>query len=356
MENFALTKHRDSHRWIVFLVICVVYFFVYFHRVSTSVIASDLLNSFHTNATALGFMSSMYFYLYALEQPIIGYLTDRIGPRKIIGYWSIAAAAGCFFFGMATNIHWASAGRAIIGLGVGGVYVPALMAISRWFRKKEFSTMVGFLIAIGNFGAVIATTPLAKASETWGWRPTFFLIGVITLGMAFFTLLFTRDNPCPTESVLVNLENDYLEKPGSVSNVRQVLTSQQFWILAAIFFIFYGMLVTLQGLWATPFLMSVLGIEGIFASKINMLIPLGVMIGAPLIGWMVDRFSINKKNTLIVILVLFNLLWLGIIFFFDPLGAIGLSLVFLLFGFAAGGFISTFWGSSRILPPLKSWD
>lgn len=105
MDNPVFTKHRDSHRWVVFPVICVVYLFVYFHRVSTSVITSDLLISFHTNATILGFMSSMYFYLYALEQPIIGYLTDRIGPRKVIGYWSITAAAGCFLFGMATNIY-----------------------------------------------------------------------------------------------------------------------------------------------------------------------------------------------------------------------------------------------------------
>ena len=293
MDNPAFTKHRDSHRWVVFAVICVVYFFVYFHRVSTSVIASDLLISFHTNATILGFMSSMYFYLYALEQPIIGYLTDRIGPRKVIGYWSITAAAGCFLFGMATNIHWASAGRAIIGLGVGGVYVPALMAITQWFRKKEFSTMVGFLMAAGNFGAVIATTPLAKVSETWGWRPAFFLIGGITLGMAFVTLLFTRDNQRPTEPVQLNLENVYLEKPDSRSKVRRVLTFRRFWILATIFFIIYGMLVTLQGLWATPFLMSGLGIERIFASKINMLIPVGVVIGAPLIGLIVDRFSMN---------------------------------------------------------------
>jgi MFS family permease len=293
----------------------------------------------------------MYFYLYAFEQPFIGYLTDRIGPRKVIGYWSIAAAAGCFLFGMATNIFWASAGRAIIGLGVGGVYVPALMAISQWFKKKEFATMVGFLIAVGNFGAVIATTPLAKASETWGWRPTFFLIGAVTLGLAFASLQFMRDKPPSTEPVQTNLKKVHYLKSDLGPKLHRVLTSRQFWILAAIFFIFYGILVTLQGLWATPFLMSALAIERIFASKINMLIPVGVVIGAPLIGWIVDRFSISKRNTLIVILAVFNMLWLGIIFFFGVLGAIGLSIVFLLFGFAAGGFISLFWGILRDINP-----
>ena len=300
---------------MIFSVICLVYFFVYFHRVSTSVIVSDLLEAFHTNATALGFMSSMYFYLYAFEQPLVGYLSDRIGPRRVIGYWSMAAAAGCFLFGLAPNIGWASAGRALIGLGVGGVYVPAVKAFSLWFRKKEFATMIGLLMSMGNFGAVIATTPLAWAAASWGWRPTFFLIGGITLGLAFVTLLLTRDYASPSEPVQVKPAPASGGNPGSRAKAVQVLASGQFWIVAMIFFGIYGTLVTLQGLWATPFLMTVLGIERIFASKLNMLIPVGVIIGAPFFGWLTDRLSLNKRNTLIVILAVYTLTWVGIIFF-----------------------------------------
>jgi sugar phosphate permease len=48
----------DPRRWLVFFSICLAYFFVYFHRVSTSVIVPDLLEAFNTHATALGVMSS----------------------------------------------------------------------------------------------------------------------------------------------------------------------------------------------------------------------------------------------------------------------------------------------------------
>ncbi len=353
MNNHIPYPYRDPHRWMVFSVICVVYFFVYFHRVSTSVIVSDLLEAFHTNATALGFMSSMYFYLYAFEQPLVGYLSDRIGPRRVIGYWSMAAAAGCFLFGMAPNIGWASVGRALIGLGVGGVYVPAVKAFSLWFRKKEFATMIGLLMATGNFGAVIATTPLAWATASWGWRPTFFLIGGITLGLAFVTLLLTRDYVRPSEPVQVNPAVTSGGNPGSRAKVIQVLASGQFWIVAMIFFGIYGTLVTLQGLWATPFLMTVFGVERIFASKLNMLIPVGVIIGAPFFGWLADRFSLDKRNTLIVILTAYALTWVGIIFFYSQLGTAGLSLVLLAMGIATGGFISTLWGIVQETTPSE---
>jgi MFS family permease len=352
MRNRTPNTYGDSYRWMVFSVICAVYFFVYFHRVSTSVIVSDLLDSFHTHATALGLMSSMYFYIYAFEQPLVGYLSDRIGPRCVIGYWSVAAAAGCFIFGMAPNIGWASAGRALIGFGVGGVYVPAVKAISQWFRKEEFATMIGLLMSVGNFGAVIATTPLAWATESWGWRVTFFLIGGITLGLAFVILFFTRDYGGPSDPVSGNSGTASESGAGTAAKVMQVLTSGQFWILSIIFFGFYGTLMTLQGLWATPFLMATLGVERIFASKLNMLIPVGVIIGAPFFGWLIDRFSLDKKNIFIVILTMYTLTWVGVTFFSSQLWTVGLSLVMLLMGIFAGGFISTLWGIVRdILPP-----
>ncbi len=332
---------------MVFSFICLVYFFVYFHRVSTSVIVTDLLKAFHTNATALGFMSSMYFYLYAFEQPLVGYLADRLGPRRVIGYWSMVASAGCFLFGMAPNIGWASVGRALIGLGVGGVYVPAVKAVSLWFRKNEFATMIGLLMSMGNLGAVIATTPLAWAAGSWGWRPTFFMIGAITLGLAFVTLLLTRDYSGPIEPALANSVEASGGHTNSKAKAVQVLASRQFWIVAIIFFGIYGTLVTLQGLWATPFLMAVLGIKRIFASKLNMLIPVGVIIGAPFFGWITDRFSLNKRNTLIVILSVYTLTWVGLTFFYNQLRIVGLSLILLVMGIVTGGFISTLWGIVR---------
>jgi len=242
--------------------------------------------------------------------------------------------------------------RGRIGFGVGGVYVPAVKAISQWFRKEEFATMIGLLMSVGNFGAVIATTPLAWATESWGWRVTFFLIGGITLGLAFVTLFFTRDYGGPSDPVPGNSGTASGSGAGTAAKVMQVLTSGQFWILSIIFFGFYGTLMTLQGLWATPFLMATLGVERIFASKLNMLIPVGVIIGAPFFGWLIDRFSLDKKNIFIVILTIYTLTWVGVTFFSSQLWTVGLSLMMLLMGIFAGGFISTLWGIVRdILPP-----
>jgi len=344
---------RDPHRWVVFSVICLIYFFVYFHRVSTSVIVSDLLAAFNTNAAALGFMSSMYFYIYALNQPIVGYLADRIGPRRVIAYWSMTAAAGCFIFGMAPSIGWASLGRALIGFGVGGVYVPTVKALSQWFREKEFATMVGLLMSVGNFGAVVATTPLAWAAGTWGWRPTFFLIGGVTLAMAILMLAVTHDAPQSKRADARHDDAPDTPSPGLARNTVTIIASTQFWLVVTIFFGIYGTAVTLQGLWATPFLMAVLEVERILASKLNMLIPIGVIIGAPFFGWLPNRFSLNKAKTLIFITAVYTLCWLAILLVFDRLGIVGFATLFFVMGIVIGGFISTIWGIIRETTPVE---
>ena len=353
MDSPVSDSHRDPHRWVVFSVICLIYFFVYFHRVSTSVIVSDLLVAFDTTATALGLMSSMYFYIYALDQPLVGYLADRLGPRRVIAYWTLTAAAGCFIFGMAPSIAWASVGRALIGFGVGGVYVPTVKALSQWFREKEFATMVGIMMSVGNVGAVVATTPLAWAAGTWGWRPTFFLIGTISLVMAVVMLTVTRDAPSPVPS-----PDSSGNAPGSqVSNLRNdvmaILASLKFWLIVLYFFGFYGTAVTLQGLWATPFLMAVLGAERILASQLNMLIPLGVIVGSPLFGWLPDRFALNKTSLLTMLTAIYTLGWLSILVGFDRMGIMFYGLVFFVMGMMIGGFISTLWGIIRETTPTR---
>ncbi|MCF8146125.1 MAG: MFS transporter [Deltaproteobacteria bacterium] len=336
-------NRSQSHPWVVFGVIAGCYLFVYFHRVSTSVIAPDLLEAFQTNATALGFMSSMYFYLYALEQPIVGYLSDRLGPRRVVAYWSLLAGAATILFGLAPSIGWASVWRAVIGFGVGGVYVPALKAFSQWFKVRQFSTMTGLLLAVGNLGAIVATTPLAWMARTWGWRNAFFVIGAATFCLAFAVLILIKDfSPSKTPSTRkpeAPLPMDSNEAPSAIG----VLMSLRFWVLAIIFAGFFGTFLTFQGLWATPYLVSIYAMDQMRASGLNMLVPIGFMVGAPVFGRLADRLFQDKANMLITTLALESAIWGVLTFGWQVTGPSAMGVALFLMGAIAGGFITALW-------------
>ncbi len=352
MGSAAQTGTKDSHRWVVFGTLSAVYLLVHFHRVSPSVIAPDLLAEFQTQAAGLGLMSSMYFYLYALEQPVVGYLSDRLGPGRVIGLWSLTAAAGCLLFALAPSIGWASAGRALIGFGVGGVFIPGIKAFSLWFRQRDFSTLTGFFLAAGNLGGIMATTPFAWAVEQWGWRSSYLGVGTITLGLAAATLWGLRDCPAPADEPESSPpSSDGPQSLGTWEATRQVVATWRFWILFSIFFGGFGAYATLQGLWATPFLMSALGSDRVEASVLNMLMPAGFILGAPCFGRVVDKVASNRVHLLIGIMVTESLLWAGLVLVGTLWGREGLGVLFFIMGGITGGLATTFWSLVRQATP-----
>lgn len=347
MQTEAKSEALDPHRWVVFGIICAVYMLVYFHRVTTSVIATDLLDAFDTNAAALGFMSSMYFYLYAIEQPLVGYLSDRLGPRRVVVLWSLIAALGCVIFGLAPTIGWASVGRALIGFGVGGVYVPGLKAISQWFSRKDLGTMTGMLIGTGNLGAIAATTPLAWMAATLGWRTSFFFIGGLTVLLALVGFFFVRDykGTAPPPSEKAPAESSLK------ASMRQIVGAPWFWVVAVLFFGVFGGTVSLQGLWATPYLMSLFGLDRHSASQINLALPVAYMLGAPLFGRLGDRVFKDRVSLLAVLLALLTGTWLMLTFFPRFLGLGGVTALYAIVGILAGGISTTIWATAQAKTP-----
>ncbi len=311
-------------------------------------IVPDLMREFQADATALGVMASMYFYLYALEQPLVGYLSDLLGPRKVVGIWSLAATAGCLLFALSPTLGWASVGRGLIGLGVGGVFIPGMKAFSQWFPKAEFSGLVGLFLAVGNLGALCATSPLAWMAQTAGWRSSFLFLGLVTLALALVILTQLKDSPgdLPTSGL------EGKSAPKALPNMREVVLSARFWILFSIFFGVFGSYGTLQSLWATPFLMSSLGMGRLQASLVNSLLPLGLILGAPILGTWADRIGATRRELLLGLAWTQALLWVML-----ALGGVSgpwsACLVLFLFGFTAGGLATSFWGVVRESTPIQ---
>jgi sugar phosphate permease len=346
MQTEAKSETLDPHRWVVFGIICAIYILVYFHRVSTSVIATDLLEAFQTNAAALGFMSSMYFYLYAIEQPLVGYLSDRLGPRRVVVLWSLIAALGCVIFGLAPSIGWATLGRALIGFGVGGVYVPALKTISQWFSRKDLGAMTGMLIATGNLGAMVATTPLAWMVSAWGWRSSFFAISALTVALAVLGFFVVRDY-VETEAPLSGTGSPNTPRTSAL----HILTSSWFWVVAVLFFGVFGGAVSLQGLWATPFVMSLFDLDRAHASMVNVALPIGWMLGAPLCGGLGDRVFRDRVHLLTVLFALLTCAWFALTFLPQWLGLGGVTAVYGFVGLIAGGIGTTLWATAQAKTP-----
>src|SRR5512136_749503 len=98
-------KRVLSYRWAVFGILAIAYFFVYFHRVSTAVVSTDLQTTFEVGAASVALLSSVHFYVYAIMQLPSGLLTDSFGPRKTVSVFTLVAAAGAILTGIASSFE-----------------------------------------------------------------------------------------------------------------------------------------------------------------------------------------------------------------------------------------------------------
>ena len=133
-----------------------------------------------------------------------------------------------------------------------------------------------------------------------------------------------------------------------MKSILEIFGSLRFWILGAIFFGAFGTYLTFQGLWATTFLMTLLGLDLFEASLFNMLIPIGLILGAPFTGWLSNRLNLNKERILIGLLTLETGLWACMVFGGKSLlGFTGVLSILLILGAASGGLGAILWGLVR---------
>ncbi|MCC7573734.1 MAG: MFS transporter [Candidatus Methanofastidiosum sp.] len=313
---FGLTEKK--YRWILLLALSLVYFFVYFHRVSSAVISKDLLNEFGVSALSLGLLSSMYFYSYSLFQIPVGILSDTLGPRKTIAFLTIFSAIGSFLFGIALNFNMALFARLIIGVGVSGVWIPALKLFSVWYSKREYATMVGVLLSVGNIGALSASYPLALIVSDFGWRYAFYIIGIISIFLALIAWIFIRDSPeqylNKNKGIKVSTSvpiKQYISK----DHLRLIAKNKDVWILSIWLFVVYGALLAYQGLWAYPYFRDVFGLSKSSSGFILMFVSIGMLIGSPFVGYFSDKIMRSRKKVIIIWVASFILPWVLISFF-----------------------------------------
>lgn len=332
-----------TSKWLVFALCATAFFLAYFHRVSSAVIASDLKEEFDVSASALGLLSSMYFYAYSGLQIPVGMAADRISPRKIIVCGLLIATLGALVFGLSGSFTLALVGRILTGAGVATIYIPSLKLLSEVFGNKRFATATGLLVAVGNFGALSASTPFALLVSWLGWRQSFFVIASATVVVAFLCWRFLPGNGKNLrERGAIRGTEDAVSVPyrGKATLGKEASSFggvAVMWLLGAIMFLRYGPLMGYQGLWGIPYLSEIFGMSKVSASNIVMAVSIGYMLGGPMIGRLNDKYCMQPKSLMIATNLLFTVTWIPLAFMTKSAPSWLLYICGLAMGIMSGG-------------------
>src|SRR6187402_3803772 len=90
---------RRADRYTAWGLTWVAYASYYFGRKGFSVVKSTLRDSLGVSERALGLIDTFYLAAYALGLFCSGYLGDRVGARRLIGFGLCVSAAASAAFG-----------------------------------------------------------------------------------------------------------------------------------------------------------------------------------------------------------------------------------------------------------------
>nr|WP_320146777.1 MFS transporter [uncultured Anaeromusa sp.] len=309
-------KQLEKKRKWIWLCAAVTFLAAYFHRTVTGVVADSLMRDFSiAQASELGILSSIYFYTYAAMQIPSGILADRYGPRLVISTSIVVAAFGAAIIGWSESLNSLYIGRFLASLGVSVVYVNVVKLQAEWFRMREFATMLGLLTLVGNGGSLLSATPLAVLVESAGWRSAFFLVAVYSLLMASLCWVVIRNHPkeegLPSMAEVATQEfGGSMVSPVSPAKnnlmvgLVTVLRNRHTWTPFLASVAVFGVYMAISGIWAVPYFMQVLHMSRVEAANQVLLMFLGNMVGAPLVGYFSDRFG-RRRCPYVVTTILF---------------------------------------------------
>lgn len=288
------TASALDQAWRIFFVLCAGFVASQFFRVSTAVIAPELMQSLAISPEIMGMVTGVFFLAFAAAQLPAGVLLDRFGPRRTMSGLFAIAVAGSVVFALAEDAIGLTIGRALMGLGCATGLMGSLVAISRWFPARQFARLSSLIYTIGGAGFLMATTPLAAAADWIGWRGAFWMMALATAALAVLLYGVVRDAP-PGHVLRDRPPETAPENANEIMRgLKEVLANRDLRFICAIQFVNYGAVLSIIGLWAGPYLNDVHGLTGVARGNVLLALNLAMLIGV--MGFSVGERWLNTRK------------------------------------------------------------
>ena len=271
-------------------VLCAAFMASQFFRVSNAVIAPELMRTLSISSEAMGAITGAYFLAFGIMQIPTGMLLDRFGPRRTMSGLFVIAACGSAVFATAEGAFGLAVARALIGVGCAAGLMGILVTIARWYPPERFARLSSTVYVVGGAGVLFATTPLAAAADTIGWRGAFWAMALITLGLAVMLFAMVRD--APPGKVIDGANETFREM---LAGVRAAGANRQLLHVCAIQFVNYGTILAIVGLWAGPYLNDIHGMQGVLRGNVLFVINLAMLAGVLGYGALERRLRSRKR-------------------------------------------------------------
>ena len=316
--------------FVAWLLCAIFYFFQYAVRSAPGVMQLQLSTAWSGNH--IGAMISAYYVAYALMALVAGVLLDRYGARRTIPYGIAVVGVGCLIFAQGSE-QAGMIGFVVQAIGAIFAFIGSSYVAARYLPARMLAIFIGLTQCLGMAGAAFGSKPVHMAIDPAGS----FHVGWQTVWIAFavvgFILAVAMWFVMPRERGDSESHHGALSVSAVLAPFKIVFGNVQSWIAGIVSGLLF--LPTTIGalVWATSFLSTGENMSMAAAASDASMVPIGWVIGCPLLGFISDKIG-RRKPVLIggALLILAT----GLVALYVPVGTLPRYSVALLLGIASG--------------------
>lgn len=239
----ALLPEMKSWRVRIFTLTWLAYFGMYFCRKNFSVVMPVMSRELHTSKEEFAIVITVYSVMYMLGQFLNGYLSDRNGPRIIVGIGLLVSVSANMLMGWMGTVGSFIFLMGLNGFGQSSGWPGLIKNLTPWFRKKERGVVMSYwttCYVIGGMAATaFATYWLSNQNilTELSWRRAFLVPSALLLLISLIYIAFAQNTPedVGLKSFVKSADKKHNGKENREAHLG-VLKNQAVWIAAGMYF------------------------------------------------------------------------------------------------------------------------
>lgn len=263
--------------WLIWFISSLYFSYEMFQLTSYSTIQDNLLAIYQISGWKVGLLSSAYLYFCAFFIIPAGILIDSYPTMPILAATLVLDILG-FILMLSSEHYWlAVLGRGLTGIGNGFSFLGCMRLITDWFTEQKTAMVRGLTYTVGMFGCILSQTPYKLLIEKTSLHVGLLMNASFGMVLLFLMVLIIRQ----PEKARSKVEWSTLK-----SQIFSAVKDRQN-ILSGLYACIINLpLVLLGAFWGNRYLVENFSITYLQASKTTSLIFWGLMLGAPLTGWL----------------------------------------------------------------------
>jgi MFS family permease len=267
------------------LALCF-YFLEYASRSAPAVMIEHLATAFGTSAIGVSAILGTYYYTYSTTSLIAGAALDRVGAKKVVPVGIFILAVGCLLFSVSTTAAGYT-GRLLQGAGSAFAFTGAVYLAAHGFSARWLATAIGVTQCLGMLGGSAGQFVVGPWLEHGvPWQSIWHWLGIacVVVGILLFLI-------APSES------RQQASGSGWASFIRPysiVFRNPQSYLCGAVAGLLFVPTTIGDMTWGVAFFQRDRMFSYHDAVVTGSLVPLGWVIGCPLLGWLADQMGRRK--------------------------------------------------------------